>query len=128
MLLNSAIFAATIDAAKASASASPAWLRAIDRAVIEIERSPYWSYADGTLTLISTTSNKTYKIDESHTCEAKNGICKHRAARKLIQRYLERLAAVDAKPKQEQTAKPQADPRETAVLIKRQGNALRIGC
>ncbi len=57
MILNTQIWQQTIEAAKAAASTSPAWLRAIDRAVIEIERSRYWSFADGVLTIISTISN-----------------------------------------------------------------------
>ncbi len=94
MLLNSQIWQETINAAKAAASTSPAWLRAIERAVIEIERSRYWSFDGSTLVIISTTSKKTYRIDEHHTCEAcANGhsACKHRAARRLMIRYRERL-------------------------------------
>ena len=94
MLLNSKIWSDTISAAKAAASTSPAWLRAIERAVIEIERSKYWSFDGTTLTIISTTSKKTYRIDDQHTCTAcANGhsACKHRAARRLMIRYTERL-------------------------------------
>jgi hypothetical protein len=93
MLLNTSIWRETIEAAKLAASTSPAWLRAIDRAVTEIERSKYWSFAEGVLTLVSTTSAKTYRIAEQHACEAKGGVCKHRAARRLMARYHERLTA-----------------------------------
>jgi hypothetical protein len=94
MILNPQIRLDTVNAAKAAASISPAWLRAIERAVIEIERSRYWSFAGDVLTIISTTSKKTYRIDEHHTCEAcSNGHreCKYRAARRLMLRYTERL-------------------------------------
>jgi hypothetical protein len=94
MILNTQIWQETINAAKQAASTSPAWLRAIDRAVVEIERSRYWSFDGSTLVIISTTSKKTYKIGADHTCEAcSNGHreCKHRAARRLMVRYTERL-------------------------------------
>ncbi|MGH9832960.1 MAG: hypothetical protein ACREBD_03180 [Blastocatellia bacterium] len=118
MLLNSKIWSDAINAAKAAASTSPAWLRAIERAVIEIERSRYWSFDGSTLVIISTTSKKTYRIDANHTCEARGGVCKHRASRRLIQRYTERLHAA-----------PQSDSfaeRERAPLVKREGNAMII--
>jgi hypothetical protein len=67
MLLNSQIWNETINAAKAAASTSPAWLRAIERAVVEIERSRYWSFDGDVLTIISTTSKKTYKIGLSQS-------------------------------------------------------------
>jgi hypothetical protein len=118
MLLNSKIWQETVNAAKAAASTSPAWLRAIDRAVIEIERSRYWSFDGDTLTIISTTSKKTYRIGADHTCEARGGICKHRGARRLIQRYTERLHAA---PKPDAFAE-----RERAPLVKREGNAMII--
>jgi hypothetical protein len=110
MILNTRIWQETINAAKSAASTSPAWLRAIDRAVIEIERSRYWSFADGVLTIISTTSKKTYRIDEKHTCEAcSNGHreCKHRAARRLMLRYTERL--MNAFPVVRQTVEEQIE-------------------
>lgn len=91
MILNTRIWNETVNAAKAAAITSPAWLRAIERAAIEIERARYWPFADGVLTIQSTTSKKMYRVADSHTCEAKGGICKHRAARRLMMRYTERL-------------------------------------
>ena len=41
MILNSSIWQQTIEAAKAKSASNPAILRAIDRAVIEIEHSKY---------------------------------------------------------------------------------------
>ena len=95
MILNTQIFRATVEAAKAKVANQPAWLRAIDRAVVEIEKAKYWSFADGVLTIISTTSGKRYVIGDGHTCEAVGGICKHIAARRLMVRYFERLAAAE---------------------------------
>lgn len=108
MILNTAIFTATVAEAKAKAANYPAWIRAIDRAVVEIERARYWSFADGVLTLISTTSGKRYVIDDAHECEAKGKACKHRAARRLMLRYTERLAATKA-------ATPEADERAEMI-------------
>lgn len=68
MILNTRIWRQTVEAAKAAAFSSPDWVRAIERGVIEIERSRYWSFADGVLTIISTTSKKTYRIGEGHAC------------------------------------------------------------
>jgi len=84
MILNTRIWTETVNAAKAAASTSPAWLRAIDRAVIEIERSRYWSFADGILTIIQ-------RQDIPH-----RPACSHRAARRLMLPYTERLNAQPA--------------------------------
>lgn len=119
MILNTTIWQQTIEAAKTAAANSPAWLRAIERAVIEIEKSKYWSFDGSTLVIISTTSKKTYKIDENHTCEAcANGhsACKHRAARRLMIRYTERLQS--AAPKLAQMmADRAAEDRTREALI-----------
>lgn len=124
MILNTRIWNETINAAKAAASTSPAWLRAIERAAREIERSKYWSFNGGVLTLISTTSNQTYKIDENHTCEAcANGhtACKHRAARRLMLRYTERLNAGASSPA------PAAAPAPVPSRIVRRVECERTG-
>jgi hypothetical protein len=92
MILNTQIFNQVVAAAKAKAANSPAWLRAINRAVIEIQRARYWAFDGETLAIESTTSRKLYRVDAAHTCEARNGVCKHRAARRLLQRYTEALA------------------------------------
>jgi len=96
MILNTRIWQDTVTAAKTAASSSPQWTRAIERADLEIRRSRYWSFDGSTLTIQSTTSKKLYKIDDAHTCDAcEKGrkACKHRAARRLMIRYTERLAA-----------------------------------
>lgn len=98
MILNTAIFTATIEAAKTAAANRPEVLRAIDRAVVEIERAAYWSFADGVLTIKSTTSGEMYKVDASHDCPAHSKTCKHNIARLLMIRYNERLAAAPKPP------------------------------
>lgn len=106
MILNSQIWKQTVAAAILAVSGQAAWVRAIERGAKEIERASYWSFADGVLKLKSTTSGTLYVIDEQHTCEAQaNGhkACKHKAAHRLMVRYLERLKAFEA---QSQTAKP----------------------
>lgn len=96
MILNTSIFTATVAAAKAAAANRLDVIRAIDRAVIEIQKAAYWSFADGVLTIKSTTSNKFYRVDAAHTCEARTKHCKHNMARILMVRYSERLAAAEA--------------------------------
>src|SRR5690242_4599188 len=96
MILNTAIFTATIAAAKTAAANRPEVLRALDRAVIEITRSAYWSFDGQTLAIQSTTSRKLYKVDAAHTCEARSKVCKHHIARLLMVQYSERLAAAEA--------------------------------
>ena len=93
MILNSQVWKQTIEAAKAKAANNPAVLRAIDRAVIEIEQASYWSFDDGVLTIKSTTSGQLYRVDSAHTCPAKSKTCKHAIARLLMIRYSERLAS-----------------------------------
>lgn len=99
MLLNIQIWKSVIEAAKTKVANQSEWLRAIDRGVIEIEKARYWAFADGVLTIESTTSKHIYKVSETHSCQAtENGhkACKHVAARRLMQRYHEKLSAVDA--------------------------------
>lgn len=98
MILNLAIFTATVAAAKTKAAGNAALLRAIERAVIEIQKAPYWSFADGILTIISTTSGERYVIGDNHTCPANSRTCKHLVARRLMVLYSERLASAPAAP------------------------------
>jgi hypothetical protein len=117
MILNTQIWQATIQAAKAKAAHSPAWLRAIDRAAVEIDRAKYWSFADGVLTIVSTTSGTRYTISDEHDCPARGQVCKHRAARQLMVRYTERLASAASAPAEiVATALPQPTD-ERAQLI-----------
>lgn len=109
MILNTKIFNATVETAKAKCAGNAAMLRAIDRAVYEINRSRYWAYdaQTNTLRIQSTTSRKLYVVDDAHACEATaNGCkhCKHQVARRLMQRYTEALgvAAVAVETKRVQ--------------------------
>lgn len=104
MILNTKLFTATIEAAKAKAANRPEVLRAIDRAVVEIERAAYWSFADGVLTIKSTTSGEMYKVDAAHTCAAHSKVCKHHIARLLMIRYSERLAVAPVVTEAEERA------------------------
>ncbi len=104
IILNSKIWAATVSGAKAKAANSPEWLRAIERADREIQRSKYWAFdaQTGVLKLMSTTSGKLYTITADHTCEATaNGrkACKHKAAHRLMLRYVEKLGVASAEGK-----------------------------
>lgn len=92
MILNTALFNQTVEAAKAKVTGNASLLRAIDRAVVEIEKSKYWSFDGQTLTIQSTTSRKLYRVDSAHTCDARTKHCKHNIARLLMARYTERLA------------------------------------
>ena len=111
MILNTAIFNQTVAAAKTKAAGNASTLRAIDRAVIEIEKAKYWSFADGVLTIISTTSGERYVIGDDHTCPARSKTCKHLVARRLMVRYFEALAVADAKPQ----SAPVADERAQLI-------------
>lgn len=94
MILNTKIFNQVIETAKAKSTNNPAMLRAIDRAVYELNRSRYWAFDASTnvLRIQSTTSRKLYVVDDAHTCEART-VCKHKIARRLMQRYTEACAA-----------------------------------
>ena len=116
MILNTSIWQMTINHAKAKAANSAVWLRAIDRAVVEIEKSRYWSFADGVLMIQSTTSDKLYRIGDDHACEARHGICKHRAARRLMVLYFEALKT--GAPVAAPTMAQRQAERERAILVK----------
>ena len=98
MLFNISIFNSVVETAKAKCANSPALLRAIDRAVYEINRSRYWAFdnTSNTLRIQYTSKRKLYVVDDHHTCEAtEDGSkhCRHRVARRLMQRYTEACAA-----------------------------------
>jgi hypothetical protein len=69
------------------------WINAIAKAVIEIESNPFMSYDSDSrsLLMLSETSGEIYQANGSCQCRAFNeGFpCRHRAAARLIQRYLE---------------------------------------
>ena len=100
ILLNTKIWAATVEEAKAKAAGSPAWLRAIEKADQQARRGKYWAFdsTTGVLKVMSASSNKLYTITAGeHSCEAiKQGhkACWHRALFRLMQRYTEALGVV----------------------------------
>lgn len=70
------------------------WINAIAKAVTEIENNPFMTYEHDShsLLILSETSGNIYTANGSCQCEAfKKGFpCRHRAAARLIQRYVER--------------------------------------
>jgi hypothetical protein len=110
MIINTKIFTATVATAQQKSITNPAMLRAIDRAVKEINRSKYWAYDSTTnvLKLKSTTSSKLYLIDDAHTCEAQSKHCKHLVARRLMQRYAEALGVASTESQRVAPAAPMA--------------------
>lgn len=124
IILNTKIWAATINEAKAKAAHSPEWLRAIARAEREIQRSKYWAFdaQTGVLKLLSTSSGKLYTVTADHTCEATaNGhkACKHKAAHRLMLRYVEKLGGASTEGQGVAAPAPsaRAAERENVPLI-----------
>jgi hypothetical protein len=76
-----------------NAADSKRWINAIARAVAEIENNPFMTYDldSHSLLILSTESGQIYTANG--TCECKafefGKPCHHRAAARLIQRYLE---------------------------------------
>jgi hypothetical protein len=121
MILNTRIWQQTVSAAKLAASDSPAWLRAVEKAAAQIESNPcITELRDGVL--ITSDSGNTYHANGVCQCKAFSfgQPCWHRAAAQLLTRYRERLAAT---PSSDAFAE-----RERAPMVKREGNAVMIGC
>lgn len=120
MLLNTKIFNTVVETAKGKSANNPAMLRAIDRAVTELNRSKYWAYDAQTnvLRLQSTTSKKLYVVDDAHTCEAKT-TCKHKVARRLMQRYAEACSASAIEKETKQAVNWHAEKGHVAVEFPR---------
>jgi hypothetical protein len=70
------------------------WINAIAKAVVEIENNPFMTYNHDSHSLLicSETSGEIYTANGTCQCKAfANGFpCKHRAASRLIQIYVER--------------------------------------
>lgn len=111
MILNNSIFTATIEAASTAAANHPDVLRAIDRAVIQIQEAAYWSFVGQTLAIQSTISKKLYHVDAAHTCEVRSKVCKHHIARLLMVRYTERLNYQMKKGNHVRSKRPSDSPR-----------------
>lgn len=67
------------------------WINAINKAVAELTTNPYVNWQDGGLLILSETSGNIYTANGICQCVAyANGHpCRHRAAARLVQRYLE---------------------------------------
>ena len=103
MLINTRILAEVVATAKAACDGKADLLAAINRAVVELNRSAYWRYSEGVLVLRSTTSGTDYRIDDMHECKATKHnpkkVCKHKAARRLMLRYVQALNLDEAEGK-----------------------------
>lgn len=98
-MLKEQVWQQVVMAAMLAASSKAVWMRAIQQGAQEIERAADWSFEDGVLTFKRTAGGKLYRIDDQHTCEVSarpSKCCKHMAARRLIQLYVERLGVVEA--------------------------------
>ncbi len=98
MTLDTQIFNAIVEAAKAKAADSPAWLRAIDRAVEGILSGELLvtTLSNGALV---TSSNGSYLANGACSCKSfqfGHKECKHRAAARLIERYEAQVLATKA--------------------------------
>lgn len=71
------------------------WINAIAKAVVELESNPFASYdaENHSLLICSSNSGNVYSANGKCQCEAfqKGFPCYHRAASRLIQRYVERV-------------------------------------
>lgn len=66
------------------------WLRAITRAVREVETTSFWALDGDTLIILSTLSGHYHRIEPNHRCRA-IGPCLHIVARRLLIRYSNQL-------------------------------------
>ncbi|MGH9841984.1 MAG: SWIM zinc finger family protein [Blastocatellia bacterium] len=125
MILNSSICQEVIAAAKTATANAPAWLRAVEKAAEQIASNPCITELQNGV-LITSPSGNTYLANGVCQCGAfrYGKPCWHRAAAQLVQRYHERLAGTPA-PLPVPVPKA-SDWRETAILIKRDGNALIV--
>lgn len=89
------VAAEAIALAAAAPKDAKRWVNAIAKATVEIENNPYmtWQPDSHSLVMLSDTSGKIYTANGVCQCEAYNkGFpCYHRAAARLVARYLERI-------------------------------------
>jgi hypothetical protein len=80
-----------VDNARVAAENSPRWLRAIERAQVELTSNPYIAVTEKGLLILSSTSSNIYTSNGSCECKAFEfgKPCWHRAAARLVQRYYE---------------------------------------
>jgi hypothetical protein len=129
MRLKEQVWQQVVTAEILAASSQAAWMRAIQQGAREIERAADWSLVDGVLMLRRSTGGKLYRIDDQHACRAAARpvkCCKHVAARRLIQRYVEKLgeprAAMFAEANN--SAQPFSGHADSATQNRRDGESL----
>ena len=90
MTFDDSILAEVVATAKASASAYPRWIKAIDKAAVELATNPYIAMVDGDL-IIASESGAVYHVNGVCDCQAGSfgQPCYHRAAKRLLKRYNE---------------------------------------
>lgn len=107
--LNHSIFTAVVEQARRDAAQHPRWLKAINRAVAELENNPYIERQDGSLLIASSTSSEIYSANGICQCVAYTGVdsktgirlhnggqpCWHRAAARLVRRHDEQQAIAE---------------------------------
>ena len=102
------------------------WMNAINKASDEIQANPFIEYLEnGTLIVLSSTSNVLYEIGAG-ACACPAGQfghpCKHKAMKRLVERYLG--IPVNVAP----VAKPKPTPYPPGVLVKPQPKGEKYGC
>jgi hypothetical protein len=110
MQLNQVKLNQVVESAKLKAAGHPRWLAAIERAAEQLVSNPYISETSDGLLILGTSGN-IYTANGTCQCRAAGFglVCWHRAAAQLIKRYREA-------------------ERENAILVKRAGNVMKIGC
>lgn len=111
-------YAAVKANAKLSEKAKRSWLNAACKAHDELIDNPRWSYADGTLLVLSRKSERVYCVSNEHKCQceaAQHGmVCWHFAMLRLIERY---IATRDFA---EESEAPQIAPATTSAAAERE--------
>ena len=94
LTLNSTLLGQVAAQARQDAADHPRWIKAIERALAEIDTNPYLEWQDGHL-LIASPSGQVYAANGVCQCEAfaHGQACWHRAAARLVRRYHEAEAA-----------------------------------
>jgi len=94
--LNPSVLAAVVDQAMQDAIDHPRWLKAIERAVVELVSNPYMERGDlHGLLIMSSTSANLYTANGTCQCEAYRfgNPCWHRAAARIVRLHDEKIEA-----------------------------------
>lgn len=97
------------------------WARAINAAQTELSDNPFFKYENGTLLILSDTSTTLYEVlaDGHHKgCRAFDlgQPCRHRAARRLLDLYVEAAALPQLQPARSAATPDRFAAREAALL------------